>query len=148
MPLIAVLAALAVASLSGAGTPAAGATNGCSALPAPSSLGGQLLRIHRSYERSQPDVHKPTITGPVGRVLLGHCGSKRWALASFDGTYNGDYFGTEDQPERFSQLPGKPWRDLGNTGGEPCGSAPTALLEAWKIVRSCPSGTAGPLLRR
>jgi hypothetical protein len=132
------LAALAAASLAGAGAPAAGAAGSCTALATPATLGGELLRVHRTFEDHQPDVRKPTITGPVGRVLLGSCGSKRWALASFDATYNGHYFGTEDQPERFTQLPGQGWRDLGNTGGDPCGSAPTSLLKAWKIVRSCP----------
>jgi hypothetical protein len=136
--LIGALAALAAASLAGEDPPAAGAAGGCTALATPATLGRELLRVHRTFEDHQPDVHKPTITGPVGRVLLGRCGSKRWALASFDASYNGDYFGTTDQPERFTQLPGQGWRDLGDTGGDPCGSAPTALLKAWKIVRSCP----------
>jgi hypothetical protein len=132
------LAALAAALLTGAEAPAAAADGDCTALATPATLGSELLRVHRAFEDHQPDVHKPRITGPVGRVLLGRCGSKRWALASFDASYNGDYFGTTDQPERFTQLPGRGWRDLGDTGGDPCGSAPTALLKAWKIVRSCP----------
>jgi hypothetical protein len=86
----------------------------------------------------QPDVHKPTITGPVGRVYLGVCGTKRYALADFDATYNNLDFGTEDQPERFVKPARGAWRDIGNTGGPPCGSAPLPLLEAWKIVHSCP----------
>jgi hypothetical protein len=110
----------------------------CRALPTPASLGATLLALHRAYMLHQPDVHKPRITGPVGRVYLGVCGSERHALAVFDATYNGLYFGVTDQPERFVKPAGGGWRDIGNTGGEPCGSAPTALLEAWKIVRSCP----------
>jgi hypothetical protein len=114
------------------------ATAGCRALAAPASLGKTLLRLHRVYERHQPDVHNPTITGPVGRVDLGICGARRYAVASFDARYNGLNFGTEDQPERFVEPPGESWRDIGNTGGDPCGSAPTALLKAWKIVKTCP----------
>lgn len=86
----------------------------------------------------QPDVHHPKITGPVGPVHLGRCGTERYAIASFDARYNGLYFGIEDQPERFVRLAGHPWKDIGNTGGDPCGSAPTPLLVAWKIIRSCP----------
>ena len=111
----------------------------CRVLRPPSSLAGTLLQLHRTYERHQPDVHDPKITGPVGRVRLGTCGAERYALASFDARYNGYYFGTEDQPERFVSAPGGAWRDIGNTGGEPCGSAPAALLEAWGIVHSCPA---------
>jgi hypothetical protein len=116
----------------------AAATNS-RALPTPASLGATLLALHRNYMLHQPDVHKPRITGPVGRVHLGVCGSERYALAVFDATYNGLYFGVTDQPERFVKPAGGGWRDIGNTGGPPCGSAPTALLVAWKIVRSCPS---------
>ncbi len=117
---------------------AGNAAPGCRVLGAPSSLGRTLLRLHRDAERTQPDVHNPTITGPVGRVDLGICVGERYALAWFAAKYNGVYFGTEDQPERFIQPPGEGWRDIGNTGGDPCGSAPTALLKAWKIVRGCP----------
>jgi hypothetical protein len=113
------------------------AATGCRVVGAPSSLGKTLLGLHRDYERNQPDVHNPTITGPVGRVDLGICGGERYALAWFDAKYNGVYFGTEDQPERFIEPPGEGWRDIGNTGGDPCGSTPTTLLKAWKIVRSC-----------
>ena len=115
----------------------AGAASSCRALPTPASLGATLLALHRTYMLHQPDVHKPRITGPVGRVHLGVCGSERYALAVFDATYNGLYFGVTDQPERFVKPAGGGWRDIGNTGGPPCGSAPTALLVAWKIVRSC-----------
>jgi hypothetical protein len=110
----------------------------CRALATPASLGATLLALHRAYMRHQPDVHKPKITGPVGHVYLGVCGSQRYALAAFDATYNGLYFGVTDQPERFVKPAGGGWRDIGNTGGAPCGSAPTALLVAWNIVRSCP----------
>jgi hypothetical protein len=116
----------------------AGAVASCHLLPVPNSLGKTLLGLHRTYERHQPDVHNPTITGPVGRVDLGVCGSERYALAWFDAKYNGLYFGTEDQPERFVEPSGGRWRDIGNTGGDPCGAAPTALLKGWKVVRSCP----------
>jgi hypothetical protein len=136
---LAVIAAVAaaVAGGSAAAAPATAAGN-CIAVAAPPSLGATLLAVHRTYERHQPDVHHGKFTGPVGRVHLGRCGASDYALASFDADYNGDYFGTEDQPERFVRTPGHLWRDLGNTGGDPCGSAPTALLVAWKIVAACP----------
>jgi len=127
-----------VSSVASAVNFGAKAKPGCKALAAPASLGKTLLVLHREYELHRPDVHNPTITGPVGRVHLGICGDRRYALASFDARYNGFYFGAEDQPERFVAVPGKGWRDIGNTGGDPCGSAPTALLEVWKIVRACP----------
>ena len=113
------------------------ATAGCSALAPPESLGKTLLSLHRVYERHRPDVHNPTITGPVGRVDLG-IAAPALRGGRFDARYNGLNFGTEDQPERFVEPPGEDWRDIGNTGGEPCGSAPTALLKAWKIVNTCP----------
>jgi hypothetical protein len=139
IPAIGAAAVIAVGvALTYTAAPAASAATGCRALATPASLGGVLLRLHRAYEAREPDVHNPKITGPVGRVLLGSCGTKRYALASFDATYNGDYFGTEDQPERFIKPLGKGWQDIGNTGGDPCGSAPTPLLQAWKIVRGCP----------
>jgi hypothetical protein len=119
------------------GAPAHGGIS-CRSLTAPSSLGATLLGLHRDYERHRPDVHNPTITGPVGHVYLGICAGERFALASFDARYNGVYFGVTDQPERFIRAPGGPWRDLGNTGGNPCGGSPTALLEAWKIAKRCP----------
>lgn len=141
---LAILLLLVATSLAGAisvasaGHLAANAAAACKVLVAPGSLGKALLGLHRAYERHQPDVHNPRITGPVGRVRLGICGTTRYTLASFDARYNGLYFGIEDQPERFVARAGKGWRDIGNTGGNPCGSAPTALLVAWKIVRSCP----------
>jgi len=131
-------AAVATALAAAATSTSVAATARCSALAPPPTLGATLLRLHREYMSHQPDVHDPTIKGPVGHVLLGRCGTTRYALATFDARYNGVYFGSEDQPERFVQQPGGAWRDIGNTGGPPCGSAPTALLEAWKIVRSCP----------
>ena len=125
-------------SVAGADAGAAGAVTSCNVLTAPSSVGKTLLGLHRAYERHQPDVHNPTITGPVGRIDLGICGGERYALARFDARYNGLSFGTEDQPERFIERSGGGWRDIGNTGGDPCGSAPTPLLVGWKLIRSCP----------
>jgi len=136
---LAAVAFLAAASVSGATGPVARATRNCTVLATPPSLGNTLLRLHREYMSHQPDVHHPEITGPVaGTVHLGRCGSERYALASFNARYNGLYFGIEDQPERFTQLPRHPWKDIGNTGGDPRGAAPTPLLVAWKIIRSCP----------
>ena len=135
-PLVVAVALAGAISAASAGRLAAPAGK-CKVLVAPASLGKTLLGLHRTYERHQPDVRNPTITGPVGRVDLGICGGERYAEASFNARYNGINFGTEDQPERFVAPPGKGWRDLGNTGGDPCGSAPTALLVAWKLVRSC-----------
>ena len=90
--------------------------------------------------RHQPLVKNPTISGPVGAVNLGRCGHTRYALADFNARYNGINFGTQDQPERFSMAAGGAWKDLGNTGGDPCGTMPTALLKAWKVIRACPAG--------
>ena len=136
---LAAVAVLAAASVSSATALVAHATRSCTVLAAPLSLGNTLLSLHREYMSHQPDVHHPKITGPVaGTVHLGRCGSERYAIASFNARYNGFYFGVEDQPERFIQLPHHPWKDIGNTGGDPCGSAPTPLLVAWKVIRSCP----------
>lgn len=131
-------ASLAVALGSAPAPPAVAHAAGCSVLSAPKSLGKTLLDLHRAYMRYQPDVHNPKITGPVGPVHLGRCGGERYAMADFDARYNGVYFGTTDQPERFINSTGD-WVDIGNTGGDPCGAGiPTALLVAWKIVRACP----------
>jgi hypothetical protein len=144
-PTLTIAALASATALVGGATFAAGDASAsrdatsCKVLAASSSLGATLLGLHRAYERHQPDVHNPTITGPVGRIDLGVCGGERYAFASFNARYNGVYFGTTDQPERFVEPPGHGWRDIGNTGGDPCGSAPTALLEAWKLVRSCPA---------
>ena len=135
---LAAVAGLAGASVSSADPSAAHAAGSCTVLATPPSLGATLLRLHRKYMSHQPDVHHPKITGPVGTVHLGRCGSERYASASFDARYNGLYFGIEDQPERFIQLSHHTWKDIGNTGGDPCGSAPTPLLVAWKLIRSCP----------
>lgn len=135
---VAVSAAItATAAFSPADAPAHSVAS-CRALVSPSSLGTTLLDLHRDYMRHRPDTRKPKITGPVGPVHLGICNGKEYAIASFDARYNGFYFGTEDQPERFIKPPDADWRDIGNTGGAPCGSMPTALLVAWRIVRACP----------
>ena len=133
------LVGCAAAAAGSADSGTAGSATGCKVLVAPASLGATLLALHRVYELHQPDVHNPTITGPVGRIDLGICGSERYALASFNAKYNGVNFGITDQPERFVEPAGSRWRDIGNTGGDPCGTAPTALLKAWKMVRSCPA---------
>jgi len=140
------LAALAVAVVAAASliaappsTAGAAAETGCRVLTVPASLGATLLALHLHYMQHQPDVHHVKLAGPVGRVHLGICGTERYALADFDATYNGLDFGIQDQPERFTRPAGRGWRDIGNTGGDPCGAAPTALLVAWKIVRSCPA---------
>ena len=135
---LAVAIALAVTVPAWSAGATAHAASNCRVLSTPSSLGVTLLSHHRAYMHHRPAVHKPTIPGPVGRVYLGICGSKRYALTDFDATYNGLYFGVEDQPERFVKPAGAGWRDIGNTGGDPCGSAPLALLKAWKLVRACP----------
>jgi hypothetical protein len=113
--------------------PAAAKPSSCKSLATPATLGPVLLKLHRGYMRTQPDVHNPTITGPVGRVYYGICTTTHWALADFDARYNGYYFGETDQPERFKQVAGKSWVDLGNTGGPLCAAAPAPMLAAWKI---------------
>jgi hypothetical protein len=134
---------LALAALTTA-LPAAGvaaparAASTCRVLSAPRSLGATLLTLHRAYMAHQPDVHNPRITGPVGPVHLGVCGTTTWALTAFDARYNGVNFGETDQPERFSRAAGKGWVDLGNTGGDPCDAAPPTLILDWKLVTRCP----------
>jgi hypothetical protein len=136
--LLAALLVLCLPAFFGSAAVQAHSDSGCSALHPPASLGKTLLALHRDYMRHRPDVHDPKIGGPVGPVHLGECAGERYAVASFDARYNGYYFGVTDQPERFEKPPGDRWRDIGNTGGEPCGSMPTALLVAWKLVRACP----------
>ncbi len=135
------LALIAVAALAApltvAGT--ANASSTCTVLTAPPSLAVTLLRLHRTYMRHQPLVRNPTISGPVGEVHLGRCGRTQYALADFNAHYNGINFGIQDQPERFAKAAGGAWKDLGNTGGDPCGTMPTALLKAWKVTRACPA---------
>jgi hypothetical protein len=123
----------------GAADTVAHSAAGCRVLTPPASLGKTLLALHRDYMRYQPDVHNPKITGPVGPLHLGSCDGEEYAMADFDATYNGVYFGDTDQPERFLNAEaGNGWVDLGNTGGDPCGAGiPTPLLKAWKVVRSC-----------
>src|ERR1039458_236271 len=75
----ALAASVSASSLDGV---AAHAAPSCKVLSAPRSLGATLLSLHRNYMRHQPDVHKPTITGPVGRVYLGRCRTERHAPAS------------------------------------------------------------------
>jgi hypothetical protein len=135
--LIVLALAWSIVAATSLGSSAAQASTSCRALSAPSGLGMTLLALHREYMRHCPDTHNPKITGPVGPVHLGRCNGKEYAIASFDARYNGFYFGTEDQPERFVKPHHGDWRDLGNTGGDPCGSMPTVLLVDWRIVRHC-----------
>jgi hypothetical protein len=138
---VATLAALAGAvSVTSADAGAAQSAVVCGVLTTPAALGKTLLGVHRTYMRHQPDVHNPKITGPVGRVYVGICGATLYALADFNATYNGIFFGIQDEPERFRQRDGKGWTDLGNTGGDLCGAVPTRLLIGWKILKSCPPG--------
>jgi len=137
--MLAVAGAVAIAVPAASASPPAATlgTSGCHVLRAPRSLGATLLALHRAYMLRQPDVHDPQISGPVGTVHLGVCGTTRWALADFSARYNGVNFGVTDQPERFSQARGRSWVDLGNTGGDPCAAAPRALILDWKLATRC-----------
>jgi len=113
-------------------TPPADTSATCRVLPVSTSLRTTLRRVHVRYLQSNLD--KPfTVRGPRGRVYNGRCGSTQYALASFSATIGGTFFGTQDQPERFRRKVGRRWRDLGDTGGDPCFTAPRALLELWNI---------------
>jgi hypothetical protein len=113
-------------------TQPADASATCQVLQVSKALRTTLRRVHVRYlERG---LDKPfTVRGPRGRVYNGRCGSTQYALASFSATIGGTFFGTQDQPERFRRKVGRRWRDLGDTGGDPCFTAPRALLELWKI---------------
>jgi hypothetical protein len=110
----------------------------CRVLKAPKGLGATFRTLHLTYLRHRPDTHNPSIRGPLGTIRDGRCGTTDYALASFSQTYNGLNFGETDQPEYFTKAAGHGWRDRGNAGGEPCDTAPHALLRAWHFV-SCPS---------
>jgi len=100
-------------SLPSAGAAATAHTQAAAGCSHTSLAGATLLRLHRVYM-----LHEPTCTSndhrPVGRVYLGICGSKRYALADFDAHYNGLYFGIQDQPERSSSRRRR-WQDIGDT---------------------------------
>jgi len=71
-------------------------------------------------------------SGPK-RVHYGRCGLTYYALADF----KDPDVGYQDQPERFRHRAGKPWKDLGDTGGPVCETGvPRALLHAWGF-KSC-----------
>jgi hypothetical protein len=111
---------------------AAGAAVTCEALKPTKSLRRKLRRIHiRTLRRGTDEEIR--VRGPVGRVYVGRCGTTRWALASFSHRIGGTFFGTQDQPERFRRRRGRPWKDLGDTGGDPCGIVPKRLLVAWGL---------------
>lgn len=103
----------------------------CRALTPTRHLRVTLRRVHR--RTLAPGAHA---RGPVGRVLYGRCGRRFYAFASFRHRINGMYFGTQDQPERFSRRAHHRWRDRGDTGGDLCGLAPFGLTRAWSI--HCP----------
>jgi hypothetical protein len=73
--------------------------------------------------------------GPLPRsTYYGSYGSHRYALA----TFSHPRVGTTDQPELFSKVPGRPWRDHGDTGG--CltqGIIPPALIRLWHLRSYC-----------
>ena len=104
------------------------------ALPttAPAASSCKNLKVTKTLKRELHDVHDrltdQEFTGPEGRVYYGRCGTRYYALASFE---DAD-LGFQDQPEQFTRVAGHSWKDRGDTGGPVCDTrVPRALLHVW-----------------
>jgi hypothetical protein len=98
----------------------ASAASSCKKLKVTDSLRGDLRDAHDA-------LTDRAFSGPK-RVHYGRCGTTYYALADFKDPDTG----YQDQPERFRHRAGKPWKDLGDTGGPVCDTGfPRALLHAW-----------------
>ena len=49
------------------------------------------------------------------------------------GTFVVPEFGNQDQPEILKRPPGRPWEDVGDTGGLVCG-IPSSVAAAWNLT--------------
>jgi hypothetical protein len=91
--------------------------------------------LRTAHLRTLPAADRAATRGPLPRsTYYGSYGSRRYALA----TFSHPRVGTTDQPELFSKVPGRPWRDHGDTGG--CltkGVLPPALLRVWHLRSYC-----------
>jgi hypothetical protein len=91
--------------------------------------------LRAAHLRMLPLLDRAATRGPLPRsTYYGSYGSRRYALA----TFSHPRVGTTDQPELFSKVPGRRWRDHGDTGG--CltqGVIPPALIRVWHLRSYC-----------
>lgn len=128
------VAAAAIVSLLAFGLPFGAhaqmqSSSNCKKLAVTPALKQTLLNVHVTTQRRFGNMQ--SISGPTGKVYYGRC-SAGYALASF--RHNG---ALDDQPEHFRRSPGHGWRDLGDTGGDVCNTAPKALLKLWGFKKRC-----------
>lgn len=118
---------LGVAASATAGPPKA--VNLVATAKVKAALRTAFLHNHRRYAPRK-------VKGPLkGSTFYGRYGQTKYAFASF----SIPRFGTQDQPELFKRLPGRAWRDLGDTGGEICkGSVPLPLIRVWHLRAGSP----------
>lgn len=88
-----------------------------------------FLHTHKRYTSAQ-------VKGPLkGTTYYGRYGQTKYAFA----TFSIPRFRTQDQPELFKRLPGRAWRDRGDTGGEICKrDVPLPLIKVWKLKAGSP----------
>jgi hypothetical protein len=99
----------------------------CSKLPNTARLRADLRAAHAKL------TDRP-FSGPRrSTTYAGRCGTRSYALASFKDRELG--FG--DQPERFTRRGSGTWKDRGDTGGDVCFAAPSALLRIWDLADRC-----------
>ena len=111
-------------ALPGAAASPAVAASWCHSLAVTPRLDAQLRAVHLR--------HVVVASGPRrGSSHYGRCGHVYYALAAF---YH-PRVGYTDQPEIFRRATGRRWRDLGESGGEPCSArmVPRPLLRSWRI---------------
>lgn len=125
---VATLLTIGVVSL--AVTAAAHATATPRNLVATAAVKSQLRQAHL---KQIPIAVRRKVRGPLeGLTYYGSYGSTRYAIA----TFSMEGLGMQDQPELFSKLPGRPWRDRGDTGGcIPSTRIPAPLLQLWGFKR-------------
>jgi hypothetical protein len=99
----------------------------CSKLPNTPQLRAELRAAHARL------TDRP-FSGPrKNQIYVGRCGPRSYALASFKDRD----LGFQDQPERFTRRGSSQWKDRGDTGGDVCFAAPTALLRIWGLAGRC-----------
>ena len=106
------------------------------AAPSPRNLvatAAVKAQLREAHLKAIPAADRKKVRGPLkGLTYYGSYGATRYAIA----TFSVEGLGTQDQPELFSKLSGKPWRDRGDTGG--CISSkiiPAPLLRLWGFKR-------------
>jgi opacity protein-like surface antigen len=128
--LLAVCAALLMATASAAATPKA--VNLVATPRIKNMLRASFLLFHHRFNRRYTARN---VKGPLkGTTYYGRYGRTEYAFAVF--SVLGD---TTDQPELFKRPVGGLFRDVGDTGGEICRSrVPLALIKVWHLKRSSP----------